>query len=108
MSRTWLTERVNDVQNASQRFEKTTPPVDCSTFIKAFEKQLHHSLHFKNFLDGPVILPIEKGCYKAAEDFVKANGVQTTTLVDTATKQKCSEAMIFLNDHKLVMMPRKL
>lgn len=104
MSRTWLTERVKDVQNASQRYEASRPKVDCSGFLKIFEKQLHDNLHLKNFLpENTLHLPIQKGCYDAVESLFKANGVKTSSLISVEEKKSADKIILLLSDHELYM-----
>lgn len=105
MKRTWLSERVVDLENASKRFEASTPKPGCETFLKAFEKQLHHQLHLKNFVpNGMILLPIQKGCFSAAQELMEANGVRCSKMT-TYIANECECVNLVLVENKLHMTP---
>lgn len=103
MQRTWLSERVADVENASRRYEQSKPKTGCQAFLKQFEKQLQQKLHLKNFIpNGILSLSIEKGCFTAATEFMDANGVHTSK-GSTFNTNECECVNLVLLDHKLYM-----
>lgn len=103
MQRTWLSERVVDVENASKRYEQSRPKPECQGFLKQFEKQLHHQLHLKNFIpNGILALPIEKGCFSAAMELMEANGVRTSKM-STLAANDCDCVNLVLVENKLYM-----
>lgn len=100
MSRTWLTERVKDIEDASKRYEAIEPPVtDCKEFLRAFESQLHNQLHLKNI--SPLVLPIKKGCYSKVEELMKTNQIQ----VASKPTYPCDCSIMFLLNNKLHFAP---
>lgn len=104
MKRTWLSDRISDVENASKRFEQSTPKPNCVHFLNAFEKQLHHHLHLKNFIGGPIFLPIEKGCYDDVRKLMEENGA--IAIKSTYPKVKdCSRIILTMSDHKVAICP---
>ena len=106
MKRTWLSERINDVENGSKRWEESSlkKPNDCITFLNAFEKQLQQQLHLKNFIRGPIFLPIEKGCYETVGEFMRENGA-TVVKARTTVDKDCEKVLLTVVDNKVVISP---
>ena len=100
MHRTWLSERVEDIQNASKRVEKQ----GCQRFLQAFEKQLHEKLKFEPLIFGEnIYFPIQRGCYKHAEEMMAANGVSTSRV--SVIEKGCECAKLLLENDKLYFYP---
>ncbi len=107
--RTWLTDRVRDVEQASIRHDASylsEPVPDCAKFLLQFEKRLNDQLHLKNFLPfNHFTIPIERGCFEKASQFVQANGVNIDPTTTEVRAKTCECAMMILHKNKLWMLP---